>query len=265
MQPLNVAYTESVYYRDKNLVQVLPDELESIWRQFYDAQQQTLDYRALAGERAYENLRMLARALNMARPQTLVNPVEQYCFWINVYNLMVIHGILEQGNPDSVRSIRGFYENTRYGVGEQIFSLDDIEHGILRGNASKYFGLIAPFARWDTRLPLVIKQPEPRLHFVLYSACPSSPKWQILRPATFEQQLLDATQEQLKLHVRIDGNKLYLPRQFNWYQNDFGGVAGSIQFVSSYHPDSAIRTQLRQAQYTWELNYHEFDWSLNQR
>ena len=37
--------------------------------------------------------------------------------------------------PDSVLNVRQFWKNTCYKIGDHVFSLDDIEHGILRGQS----------------------------------------------------------------------------------------------------------------------------------
>lgn len=39
----------------------------------------------------------------------------------------------ESGLPNSVLEIKSFWRKTSYNIGGQKFSLDDIEHGILRG------------------------------------------------------------------------------------------------------------------------------------
>ena len=39
----------------------------------------------------------------------------------------------ESGLPNSVLEIKNFWRKTSYNIGGQKFSLDDIEHGILRG------------------------------------------------------------------------------------------------------------------------------------
>lgn len=53
---------------------------------------------------------------------------------VDVYNTLTIHGILSMDElPDSVLKVRQFWKNTCYNIAEHVFSLDDIEHGILRG------------------------------------------------------------------------------------------------------------------------------------
>ena len=39
----------------------------------------------------------------------------------------------DDGLPNSVLEINNFWRRTSYNIGTFIFSLDDIEHGILRG------------------------------------------------------------------------------------------------------------------------------------
>ena len=51
-----------------------------------------------------------------------------------MYNALTIHGlaVLEQ-LPSSVLDVVDFWSRTCYNIGGLVFSLDDIEHGVLRG------------------------------------------------------------------------------------------------------------------------------------
>ena len=61
----------------------------------------------------------------------------------DVYNTLTIHGILSMDElPDSVLKVRQFWKNTCYRIADHIFSLDDIEHGILRGESTEKVGSI---------------------------------------------------------------------------------------------------------------------------
>ena len=52
----------------------------------------------------------------------------------DLYNALTIHGLAEQATlPSSVLDIQQFWKTTGYNVGGLVYSLDDIEHGILRG------------------------------------------------------------------------------------------------------------------------------------
>ena len=60
----------------------------------------------------------------------------------DVYNALTIHGlaIVEQ-LPNSVLDVSNFWKLTCYSIGGMVFSLDDIEHGVLRGGWLLELGL----------------------------------------------------------------------------------------------------------------------------
>ena len=62
-----------------------------------------------------------------------------------------------------------FFDTTRWLVGDLCFSLDDIEHGVLRCNRGSPAKHNPQFAVTDTRWPLVLPEADfdPRIHFAL--------------------------------------------------------------------------------------------------
>ena len=56
-------------------------------------------------------------------------------FWINVYNALVLHGVLAFGVRGSVHRTWNFFGRAAYRVGAGVFTLEEIEHGLLRNNA----------------------------------------------------------------------------------------------------------------------------------
>lgn len=56
---------------------------------------------------------------------------------IDIYNALTVHGlIMATPLPSSVLELDQFWAHTAYDIGGHIFSLDDIEHGVLRGELS---------------------------------------------------------------------------------------------------------------------------------
>ena len=52
----------------------------------------------------------------------------------DVYNALTIHGLAVADQlPSSVLDIAHFWQVTAYNIGGLVYSLDDIEHGVLRG------------------------------------------------------------------------------------------------------------------------------------
>lgn len=64
---------------------------------------------------------------------TTINSKEKLAFFINVYNMLVIHGHVVFGIPSSSMERHKFYNGAKYQIGGQLYSLNEIEHGILRG------------------------------------------------------------------------------------------------------------------------------------
>ena len=53
----------------------------------------------------------------------------------DVYNALTVHGLCRASPlPGSVLELDRFWAHTAYNIGGHEFSLDDIEHGILRGD-----------------------------------------------------------------------------------------------------------------------------------
>jgi len=84
---------------------------------------------------------------------------------------VVIHAYVEVGPPGSLIQRHRFFNRVTYLIGGHFFSLNDIEHGILRGNRKPPGGLGRQFSRSDPRLPLCLPEPEPRIHFARTRPC----------------------------------------------------------------------------------------------
>ena len=112
-------------------------------------------------------------------------------------------------------------------IGGQLFSPDDVEHGILRANTAhpsqQAQGLTHYFPTHDTRIGLAVSTLDPRLHFILNCGATSCPPIAILSEDNIEEALSRAAQSYLDTEVDIDVTKrtLYLPKLLLWYGNDF--------------------------------------------
>lgn len=119
------------------------------------------------------------KALNFAEI-TELNETERKVFFLNLYNALVIHGYIASGVPSSSLNKLSFFKTTCYKLsvkGKAIpFSLDDIEHGILRGNRKHPVGLLGTqFSSSDPQMELVMKTVDPRIHFALVCGAKSCP------------------------------------------------------------------------------------------
>ena len=63
----------------------------------------------------------------------------------DVYNALTIHGLATADQlPNSVLDVSDFWKLTCYSIGGSVFSLDDIEHGVLRGGCYELVSRASP-------------------------------------------------------------------------------------------------------------------------
>jgi len=205
-----------------------------------------VDYRAVKADPAYAQA---LGALALAGPDSLTSDAERFAFWVNAYNLAAIKAVLDQyptkGIKDGGSLLSPIWKKKVVTVARTVYSLDDIEHGVLR----KAFR-------------------EPRVHFAIACASLSCPD---LRAEPFDATRLDAQLDQQAaaflsnatkgLKPGADGRTARVSSIFKWFAGDFsasGGVAAFIRARSS--PDVAARLgALTDA----GLSYLDYDWSLN--
>src|SRR5690606_36544813 len=109
-------------------------------------------------------------------PKGLSSWEERAALWINIYNALTIDAVIAFGIRESVREVprMGFFRQAAYCIGGHIFSLDDIEHGILRGNRRHPAYPVPQFDEKDPRRYAILPF-EPKIHFALTCASRSCP------------------------------------------------------------------------------------------
>jgi hypothetical protein len=93
-----------------------------------------VDYSKLVESESYDRFRTFTRALPSCTKEDLGNRSHQIAFWINLYNALILHGVIHYEVSGSMLRDLGFFRKVAYDVGGMRFSADDIEHGVLRGN-----------------------------------------------------------------------------------------------------------------------------------
>lgn len=77
---------------------------------------------------------------------------EKLAFFINLYNMMAIHAILEWGHPAGKFERRKLFGQFKYIISGSTYSLSAIQNGILRGNQRPPYNLLKPFGAKDKRV-----------------------------------------------------------------------------------------------------------------
>lgn len=159
-------------------------------------------------------------------------------FWSNLYNAGT--QLLLARRPElyesSLRTIR-FFRATALRVAGTPLSLDDIEHGILRGSRSKYgLGYLPRLASGRFVRRYALQNPDPRIHFALNCGAASCPAIRAYERERVDEQLDLATEVYLESTADYDSeaNLVELPRLFLWYRGDFGGSSGIRSLLREY-------------------------------
>jgi hypothetical protein len=179
-------------------------------------------------------------------------------FWINLYNAGT--QLLLARRPElyasRLRSLR-FFGARALTVAGQGLSLDDVEHGLLRGKASYGLGYLPRLfpGRFERRYRLA--EPDPRVHFALNCGAASCPAIRSYDPDRIDDQLDLATRVYLDATVEYDPETgtATVPRLFLWYRGDFGGGDGIRSLLREYDAvpaDAAPRLQHRGWDWTRE-------------
>jgi len=96
-------------------------------------------------------------------------------FLINVYNLMIKYAQVKVGVPSTTPQRGSFFYGVKVNIGSEIFSFQELEHGILRANALPPYALRKVFSVDDKRLRLIVDKVDPRIHFGLNCGANSCP------------------------------------------------------------------------------------------
>ena len=196
---------------------------------------------------------------------------EKIAFWINAYNALTLRVIIDnypikasffsalRFPQNSIRQIKGVWDEIQFPVMGRKMTLDNIEHDTLR-------------SQFD----------EPRIHVALVCAALGCPplRNEPYIPAKLESQLDDQAKRFFKdpdkFRVDREEGRIYLSSIFKWFGGDFVKVYGSgkgfpgkgeteravLNFSSNYL-DLDEKSYLEKGGYS--ISYLPYDWALNEK
>ncbi|KAJ3430896.1 electron carrier/ protein disulfide oxidoreductase [Anaeramoeba flamelloides] len=158
--------------------------------------------------------------------------IERLCFFINLYNTLILHGFIINGFPTDRYSLKRFMEQSQYKVDKYYFSLNDILHGILRGNRDLKYSRHY-FKHNDERAKFAIKPVDPRFHFALLN--PNFDSLIKIYRIKYTDKLLNEISSIVVTNlIKIEKNKIYLPKFFQMFQKDFGGEKILLNWICMF-------------------------------
>ncbi|MEN8136402.1 MAG: glycoside hydrolase family 15 protein [Thermodesulfobacteriota bacterium] len=234
--------------------------------QFYDGQQQRVDYQLIRETDYFQDFQKAVAGLSHFDPHTLAEDSDKIAFWTNVFNALVIHAVIELGINKSVKEAPFFFQRSQYKIGDHLFTLSDIEHGILRGNAVPPYRFSKQFRKGDPRLSFCIRTPEPRIHFALVCASRTCPPIEAYESDKLDEQLDTSATVFINATTKTDksSNAISISKIFKWYRADFQMTDQElIRFIASYLYDQQDTDWLNKNGDTITISYLDYDWRLN--
>lgn len=194
-----------------------------------------VDYKVLAKNPT--NLNNVIDALKYIQLQELKG-TEKKAFLINTYNMLILHAIASNYPTTSVMKIPGFFDRKTFRIGEEDYTLNQLEKEILY----KEF-------------------PDPQLHFALVCGAVSCPPLgsKPFTAGNLESELKNVTRRALNSDkiVSLDMHEktVTVSKIFDWYKADFTKSGSTIDFINMYRMDKIPSgISLNYADYSWELN-----------
>jgi hypothetical protein len=245
--------------------QQLMEALAEVRAAHFDAAGIACDYAALGASRERGRLAACLGALESFDPQG-VRLGARTAFWINVFNAGVLRDSPELELAAGERDMAAFMARPRVTVFGHGFSLDDIYHGLLRGNLPGHGHLRVPMERNDPRLAYMPIAYDERVHFAMHTATRSSPALRPFEGGRLDKQLEEASVLYIRRMTRVDRNGAILvaPRLLQWYAKDFGGENGVLEFVAA-RLEEREADQIDRNIRSVKVRYADFDWTLNRR
>ncbi|CAD6190671.1 unnamed protein product [Caenorhabditis auriculariae] len=253
-------------YNEK-LVQIL----QPIYDDIAVENNRTILYQRLIDNDNFNRFQQFARELYRVEPST-GTPDERLAFFINIYNIMLIHITLKCGPPQTIWQRRKVMNATYYYIGGHKYALHSILNGILRGNRKGPSMLWKAFGKHDVRMPLVLPECEPLVHFALLTGTRSTPPIRVYNCKTIRAELKENAKEVLlnDEFMKLDTKKnvVHLLKTFKWYSDDFGGTPEkTIQWILEVLEDdeSEKKKTLQKMFFTgdYSVEYLPYDWSPN--
>jgi hypothetical protein len=167
--------------------------------------------------------------------------------WINLYNALTCYWIVNYKLKGSMLASLPVYFLPKMRFGGLKFSLDDIEHGILRKNQRAPHKLWRQFRTSDIRNTMSIKDEDYRIHFALNCGAISCPAISSYNETDIENQLFMAEQnfanQEFIVHKR--NKTISASAIFKMYEKDF---------KKNYIGDPAYKS--------FKIEYKKYNWTI---
>jgi hypothetical protein len=237
--------------------------------QYMSADGREVKYGELRGSQLFAEYEVVARQLGDCDLGDLQEESDKKAFFINIYNALTVHGLaVATPLPTSVLELDQFWANTAYNIGGHVFSLDDIEHGILRGNRPHPSVEQPPFTEDDPRRKFALATCDARIHFALVCGAKSCPAIQVYSSSNIDRALTMAAQSFCSQEVAVNETErtVTVSKIFHWYARDFGTTEREmLKWLCQYVPEETrgLLEQMLSTEASITVKAKEYNWQLN--
>jgi len=185
----------------------------------------------------------------------LKNDDDKKAFWINLYNAYTNASLHK--DPEQYKSRNSFFKKKNIVVAGKTFSLDKIEHGLLRKSSIKWsLGYLSKLFPGKLEKDLRVDKLDNRIHFALNCGAKSCPPIAFYSAEKINEQLDIAAAAYLNAEVEYNAetNILKLPAILSWFRRDFGGKKKMIDLLKG--------KQILRADVNPIFKFKKYDWTL---
>ncbi|MDZ4748850.1 MAG: DUF547 domain-containing protein [Saprospiraceae bacterium] len=181
---------------------------------------------------------------------------ERKAFWINIYNawFQILAARDKKAKP-------AIFREKLIPIAGQRFSLDDIEHGILRKYRLKLaLGYLPMFYPASLIKRLSVSAIDFRIHFALNCGAVSCPPIAFYTADAIQQQLELATDSFITTDITIDEEEkiISISKLMLWFRGDFGGCKGIRKMLTKYLQKDLTIYTIRYKDYHWDSKLNNF-------
>lgn len=177
-------------------------------------------------------------------------------FWINIYNafFQILSVKKKKTKPE-------IFTQKLIIIADTPFSLDDIEHGILRRYRWKLsLGYLPNLFTRNIIKQLSVKKIDFRIHFALNCGAKSCPPIAFYTLSKLENQLETAAFSFLTAETEVDTQHKVVKTSalLKWFIGDFGGKKGIKKALSKYLETDVSDYTIQFKPYDWTMAHHNF-------
>ncbi len=206
-------------------------------------------------EKTEKIVTLLANTDRSVLLQEISDDEHKKAFWTNIYNAFVVYRLLK--NPSEYDDRGKFFKTESIEIADQILSLDNIEHDILRRRKHKlskgYFNKLCTSKEIKE---LMVDRIDYRIHFALNCGAYSCPPIRIYTPENIEKEFASASKDYLTAEVEYfpEKNMVRVPVLMDWFMGDFDGVSGTRKILHDLDLiEPGSKPKVRYKSYNWDL------------